>query len=137
MLLALQAATPAPAEGALGNIANQGILGSLLVLSLIAGAYMFRGWMKEKDGRSGDRVTDRKEFADVLQRNNDAMRELAIEALKSQEATKAALAGQEREFREYRMAAEKETATLRATISGLQQEQVRLVAALQATPHKR
>ena len=69
-----------PAEDALGVIAGQGILGSLCVLLIVALGWALRGWLKEKDRR----FTDQKALLDLAERHNEAAKELAVEATKSQ-----------------------------------------------------
>lgn len=134
MLFAFQGAKSA--EEALGNIAGQGILGSLLVLALLAGVYMFRGWMKEKDGRSNDRMMDRKEFTEALQRNNEATKDLAVEALRTQDAMKASLSSLEKEVHELRTSQEKGDDEVKNQLANLQQEQVRLTASMYNRPNR-
>jgi len=69
-----------PAEDALGNLAGQGILGSLCVLLIVALVFTIRALLKEKDRR----FSDQKALLDVVERHNAAAKDLAIEATKSQ-----------------------------------------------------
>ena len=69
-----------PAEDALGVIAGQGILGSLCVLLIVALGWALRGWLKEKDRR----FTDQKALLGLAEKHNEAAKELAVEATKSQ-----------------------------------------------------
>lgn len=112
------------AEDALGNIAAQGILGSICVLLVVALFLSIRALLKAKD----DRVSDQKSMTEALGKFNDAAKDLAIqmkehaanqtiEANKTQEAVRNTLASQEKSFIE-----------LRNTVSNLQQEQARLGA---------
>jgi uncharacterized protein HemX len=69
-----------PAEDALGNIAAQGILGSLCVVLIVVVGWTLRGWLKEKDKR----FTDQKALLDTVKEHNKAATELAVQATKSQ-----------------------------------------------------
>ena len=115
-----------PAEDALTTLANQGILGAIVVLLALALFFAMRALLKSKD----DRFTDQKAMADALSKVNEGTKNLVIEmkehsssqlieASRSQEATRNALANQERSFGE-----------LRTSVGGLQQEQARLAAAV-------
>jgi len=91
MTTALQAVPgQKPAEDALGNIAGQGILGSLCVLLIIALVFTIRALLKEKDRR----FTDQKALLDVVERHNAAAKDLAVEATKSQAELSNALTNQ-------------------------------------------
>jgi len=80
-----------PAEDALGNIASQGILGSICVLLIIALVFTIRALLKEKDRR----FSDQKALLEVVERHNTAAKELAIEATKSQAELGNALTNQQ------------------------------------------
>lgn len=113
-------------EDALGNLAGQGILGSLLVLALVAIFLLVRALLKSKD----DRFTDQKAMAEALGKVNEGTKDLAIEmkehaanqvveANKSQDAMRNALVSQEKSLSE-----------MKTSVNGLQQEQARLAAAV-------
>lgn len=78
------------AEGALSNIAGQGILGSLCVLLIIALVWTMRSWLKEKDRR----FTDQLALLEVVKAQNEASKDLAVEAMKSQMELSNALTNQ-------------------------------------------
>jgi len=80
-----------PAEDALGNIASQGILGSICVLLIIALVFTIRALLREKDRR----FNDQKALLEVVERHNTAAKELAIEATKSQAELGNALTNQQ------------------------------------------
>ena len=69
-----------PAEDALGNIAGQGILGSLCVILIVALVLTIRALLKEKDRR----FNDQKALLTVVEQHNAATKDLAVEATKSQ-----------------------------------------------------
>lgn len=79
-----------PAEDALGNIAGQGILGSLCVILIVALVWVARALLKEKDKR----FTDQKALLDLAEKHNEAAKVLAIEATKSQMELSNALTNQ-------------------------------------------
>ncbi len=83
-----------PAEDALGTIAGQGILGSLCVLLIVALGWTLRGWLKEKDRR----FTDQNALLEVVRANNEAVKDLAVEAMKSQMELSNALSNQTTAF---------------------------------------
>lgn len=78
------------AESALGNIAGQGILGSLCVLLMFALGWTLRGWLKEKDRR----FSDQKALLDLAEKHNEAAKDLAVEAMRSQMELSNALTNQ-------------------------------------------
>ncbi len=82
MVLALTQQIPGqkPAEDALGNIAGQGILGSLCVILIVALVVTIRALLKEKDLR----FQDQKALLELAEKHGEAAKELAIEATKSQ-----------------------------------------------------
>ena len=137
MLFALGSMDPVPgqkpAEDALSNLASHGILGSICVLLAVALFLAVRALLKSKD----DRVTDQKAMTDALGKVNEAAKDLAIqmkehaanqlvEANKSQETVRSALASQERSFQEVRNV----VSNLQTSVNNLQQEQTRLTSNL-------
>jgi hypothetical protein len=115
-----------PAEDALTKIAEQGVLGAIVVLLAVALFFTIRALLKSKDDRFGDQ----KAMTEALTKVNEASKDLAIEMKehaanqviefsKSQEATRNQLAAQEKSFGE-----------MRTQLGGLQQEQARLVTSL-------
>lgn len=117
-----------PAEDALSKIAEQGVLGSIVVLLAVALFFTIRALLKSKD----DRFTDQKAMTEALSKVNEASKDLAIEMKehaanqviefsKSQEATRNALTSQEKSLGE-----------MRSQLGMLQQEQARLVTSLSA-----
>lgn len=133
MLFASGALDPVPgqkqAEDALSNLAGQGILGSICALLIIALFFAIKALLKSKD----DRITDQKAMTDALGKVNEAAKDLAIqmkehaasqlvEANKSQETVRSALASQERTFQEVRNT----VSGLQTSVNNLQQEQARL-----------
>lgn len=114
------------ATDALGTIGQYGAVGAFCVLLIIAVVYTIRGWLKEKDNR----LTDQKAAAGVLEKNNEALKNLTIEmkewaaqqqveASRSNDAVKNALSTQKEELSE-----------LKAAIGVLKDEQVRLGSAI-------
>lgn len=137
MLFAFGGMDPVPgqkqAEDALGNLASQGILGSLCVLLAVALFLSIRALLKSKD----DRITDQKSMTDALGKVNEATKDLAIEmkehaanqtieANKSQEVVRSALASQEKTFTEVRNV----VSNLSTSVGSLQQEQARLMTSM-------
>lgn len=115
-----------PAEDALSKIAEQGVLGSIVVLLAVALFFTIKALLKSKD----DRFADQKAMTEALTKVNEASKDLAIEMKehaanqviefsKSQEATRAQLGTQEKAFGEFR-----------TQLGTLQQEQARLVASM-------
>lgn len=129
MLLALapeQVPGQAPAENALNNLAGQGILGSICVLLAVALFLAIRALLKSKD----DRVTDQKAMTDALGKVNEAAKDLAIE-MKEHAANQTIEANKTQEgVRGVLNTQEKALVEMRNALSGLQQEQVRLSAAV-------
>ena len=118
-----------PAEDALSKLAEQGVLGAIVVLLAVALFFTIRALLKSKD----DRFADQKAMAEALVKVNEASKDLAIEMKehsanqviefsKSQEATKNALIAQEKAHTE-----------MRSQLTVLQQEQARLVTSLTTT----
>lgn len=66
-------------ESALDTLASQGVLGSLCVLLIVALFFTIKALLKAKD----DRFTDQKQMSEILERHNEAAKELAIELNKS------------------------------------------------------
>lgn len=117
-----------PAEDALSKIAEQGVLGSIVVLLAVALFFTIKALLKSKD----DRFTDQRAMTEALSKVNEASKDLAIEMKehaanqviefsKSQEATRNALTSQEKSLGE-----------MRSQLGVLQQEQARLVTSLSA-----
>lgn len=137
---ALQVAEQKPVEESLGNLAKQGILGSICVILIVALYLTVRALLKAKD----DRLADQKAMSEALLKVNEATKDLTvemkehaahqtIEASKSQESVRSALATQERSFTELKGAvAEAKTASSEAktALATLQQEQERLAKAV-------
>jgi hypothetical protein len=79
-----------PAESALGNIAEHGILGSICVLLIVAVFFTIRALLREKDRR----FSDQQALLQVVEKHNEAVKDLAIEATKSQAELQNALTNQ-------------------------------------------
>lgn len=79
-----------PAEDALGNLAGQGILGSLCVILIVVLGWTLRALLKEKDRR----FVDQKALLDMAEKHNLAAKELAIEATRTQAELTNALTNQ-------------------------------------------
>ncbi len=120
-----------PAEDALSKIAEQGVLGAIVVLLATALFFTIRALLKSKD----DRFIDQKAMTEALTKVNEASKDLVIEMKehaanqviefsKTQEATKSALISQEKAHNE-----------MRSQLSLLQQEQARLVTSISTTRH--
>jgi len=118
----------AQAEESLSTIAQQGLLGSMLVLSLVAAFVAIRGWLKAKDDRFGDQ----KQMTEALLKVNEGARDLTIEikeavtnlvseVRRSNDATKASVDN-----------LEKEQTELRGTIMSLKDTQLQTGTALNA-----
>lgn len=95
-------------ESALDTLADQGVLGSLCVLLIVALFFAVKALLKAKD----DRFNDQRLMTEALERHNSAAKELAvemnkaasnlvIESTKSLELVKVTLASQERALTEH------------------------------------
>lgn len=116
------------AENALGNLASQGILGSICVLLAVALFLTIRTLLKSKD----DRIADQKAMADALGKVNEATKDLAIE-MKEHAAAQTIEANRTHEKVSNVLGnQEKALIEVRNVVSSLQQEQARLAAAVTA-----
>lgn len=105
------------AEDALSNIAREGILGSLVVLLVVALFFAIRGWLKAKD----DRLDAHKEMGQALKDMNKASNDLAIETNRMVDGVKIALEG-----------LTKKQETLTDKVTDLEKEQAIFVATANA-----
>lgn len=114
-----------PAEDALGNLAGQGILGSLCVLLIVALFFTIRALLREKDRR----FTDQKALLDVVKQHNENAKDLVIEVVKSQAAAENTLSNQVNTLTNVQMT----LATQATNLNNLSQAILRLEAARGAT----
>jgi len=110
-----------PAEDALGNIAEHGILGSICVLLIVALFFAIRALLREKDRR----FNDQKALLDVVEKHNENAKNLAIEATKSQAELQNTLSNQATALSSVQTTLAGQTATVTSLTSAVNQLQGR------------
>lgn len=123
LAFAFQAPDPIQTAGAggLGDLAKQGILGTICVLLIVALIWVTRNWK----GAMEARIADAKGFADALKSVNEAGTKLTVETNRTNDALKTSFNDLKTEVGNRK----EQFQALIAEVTSLKTEQVKFIAA--------
>lgn len=117
-----------PIDSAWQLFLNQGVVGAVALLAIVALIWVTKALLKAKD----DSISDQKKFAEVLQKTIENSKTLAVEINKSTSEASAEVVKTAEALKATVLSLEKTVDGLDKSIDNLKDEQVRLSAVLSA-----